>query len=115
MLAHLESLGVPEAVAREHSLGWISQTADELARRRRADLANQMTVWFVAAAAANGSREAADEMERLLGELNPPTEEDVSHLLDPNAQTDLAAVAASQKRPALGVERVKVTPEEPHA
>lgn len=87
-------MGLPERTAREHSLPWLLEFTDFAARRQRRQQAAELTFAVLAAATGAGSEQAAAEVTRLLGELIPADEdEDLSHLLDPNAQTDWAALS----------------------
>ena len=122
-LAQLQMRGLPTRDAREHSLPWLLETAEESARRLRREQANALTFATLAAAAGAGSQEAAEEVDRLREELIPVEEnEDLAHLLDENAKTDwntLAGFGASPpgQRPPLVVGRVHgpATQETPEA
>lgn len=119
-LAQLASYGIPEAVAREHSQQWMLGTVEALTDRRKRELADQLRIAALGAAAGFGSKEASAEIDRVLEQLTPADEESLAHLLNPDALTDLPSVASfttpqpGAPRPPLAVERVRVTPEERH-
>lgn len=94
-LIELQAAGYDEAVVREHSLAWITEALQAMERRRRHEQANLLAFEVMAAALGAGSKEAAQEIEATMERLLPPEEqEDLSHLLDPNAQTDWDALRA---------------------
>lgn len=82
-------------------------------QRRRADLANAIQGTFLAVAAGQGSEEAGAEIERVIHELVPETDDSLAHLTNPNAETDWDALhgLAGSGAP-FGFSRVRQ--EEPH-
>lgn len=88
--------GIPEHVARTHSVEWLENIGYEIGRKQRLWLANLLEVHTLAASAGSGQMEDAesvlnDALMNLRGEDDP----ELAYLLDPNAKPDLAAIQAS--------------------
>lgn len=89
--------GYREAEVREHSLEWITRTARHVERRERVSQANRLGL-LIMAAQAGWSEEAGENAKDYMEQLTASEEDDsglVSHLLNPNAQTDYVALRAS--------------------
>ncbi len=84
--------GHSEAELRQHSLDWMRTLANEHRKRLRYEMADQLALASLAAAASQ-SEEAGQQVQEVLEELRSEEDNPTSHITDPDAKTDFDALA----------------------